>query len=266
MSWRDLALEIAAEGGGRFDGINWEVSRHRDVDTISQHERLHRQLNDITSYGCLLDALARLVARGADSDRFAVYLRRLVSRCRTTHEAFATFLSLRPAIDLGAPLASLAENTEYLGYYRYAEHFAGLVPSRPLGVLILSAAVRISMNGPLPEKVETGDFVALALSDFRAADAPDIRFLQCRKHLDKDFWARAVADARESFSGHPHWYRYLEPPLHIFRPLDFFDLQPLGDSALVRPARVSSSFETDVGNFLLDQAALNLRTHGVETY
>lgn len=267
MIERDLA-ELKGQDGGRFRDGNWEVDVGARTNMASEHERLHRVLNEMTSYGALLDAVARLSLSAGDGDRYAVLLKSLVGRARITHEVFATYMSTAHEVASKDRLPpSLVGNAEYLGYFQAAKHFVDLARTRTLGHFILWAVIRIAMNGPLPGTVERGQFEQLKLHDFRSSDSPDQRLLQIKRILSRELCDTVIGGARDYFGSHPHWDLFIEREDGIFNPLDLFSItRQVGDIALLDPGGISPILETDIGNYILDYIWLVLADSGLIIY
>lgn len=257
---RDLAAQLLADGSGRFDGAGWQVSAR--AANLSWHERQHRILNDLTSYGALLDAVGRL---SRTDERLKPVFTGLVNRCRTVHECYATYLGFQGGLTTDMP-AALAGNDLYTHYYRRAERIVSLPPFHPVGLLALSAVARFSMNGRLPEKVERGELSGIRLSDFRAADAPDHRFTLCERHLDRTFWEDCFHKARAGFGEHPHWRRFIERHAGTVSIHDVFNPVRVGNQIQLGSGGIDPRFETDVGNFIVDQVMVFLKERGMTMY
>jgi hypothetical protein len=85
---------------------------------VSEHERLHVSLNQASAFGMLLRAWA---THRPD------HLGDVIEMCRTTHEVYATYLSVW--IGDGDPQSVLEDYPDYVGYFeqgqRLAREFAG---------------------------------------------------------------------------------------------------------------------------------------------
>jgi hypothetical protein len=254
-------------GAGEFTHGNWTLGSGENIPTVSEHERCHRKLNDITSYGALLDAVARLKQIESDAERFARLSRRLVSSSRITHEVFATYFSNFADIDATTPLPSaLLGNEEYLGYFGIGAHFVGLAPNRRLGSLILSAVIRIAMNGPLPDAVTNGEFGRLLPRDFKTGDEPDRRLLMLRKIITHKVCNQAIAAAYQHFGGDERWFLFIDRPDGMFAPADFIKITPFEGIALIEPGGVPIEFENAVNNCIIDFLAAHAEKHGIQIY
>lgn len=256
-----------SSGEGSFSDGNWSIKQGCDTTTVSEHERYHRKLNDITSYGALLDAIVRLKTTHACPQHFALLSKRLVGRARMTHEVFATYFSTWGEISKVNPVPpSLLENAEYSEYFYIGAHFVGLASNRRLGSMILSAVIRLAMNGPLPAHVTLAEFDRLALSDFHTVDDPDRRLLAFRKLLTREVCGEAIAAARSHFGRDKRWNLYLEQDDDTFSIADFFSIRQRGDVAFIEPGGIPAEFETAVSNYVLDFIAEYVKEHGLQTY
>jgi hypothetical protein len=256
-----------SDAAGHFDGANWVVFPSDDIEVVSLHERLHRQFNDTTSYGAMLDAIARLCGSEADPLPFKKLLRRLVSEARVTHEVCATYFSTYHQItaEQVVPIC-LLNNAEYLDYFRIAAHFVGLAPNMAKGCLILWAVLRIAMDGPLPEAVRNANFKELRGSDFRAVDSPDQRLFKLREILTPAVCDAALEATRAVYGRFPEWQTYVERPDFSHVTDDFIHLKSVGDYALIEPGGISPQLETAFGNGVLDYIAEYMTQHGMSMY
>jgi len=261
-----LADQIFSQGGGRFDHQAWIVTAGTAMEALSRHERYHRVLNDITLFGAVLNGLAYLSRDFPDENNYRHVLTRLVARCRITHEMWATYMGLAAIEGDEQRREQLQGNIEYQNYYDLAAELVARLPTRPLGLIALGGVVRIAMNGPLPDDFVNGRLSAIRLSDFRAADAPDHRLLQCRQLLDRSFWTVACEKAKARLGSHPHWSIYLDSNEEGLRPHHIMSMAPVGDLVSIGQGGIDPSFENDVANFLIDQAFFFLRNHTIETY
>jgi hypothetical protein len=266
----DLAAQILSTGAARFSHGAWTLAtggaEGEDLLRLSKHEELHQVLNDLTTFGLLLDALA-ILHQTTPSERWERMLTSLVGRCRTTHETFATYNSSQLGIWHENPINAPKDNPEYSNYYRLGATIVSRLPTKPLGMIALSGVVRLAMNGPLPAAAVEGRWDALRLSDFRAADAPDYRFERCLEMLDAVFWQKAYEGAKALFGLHPQWGSILANPQGVFTPEQYFQFTPLGGGlAWVGPGGIDQALETAVANYFIDRAAEVLRGQGIPLY
>lgn len=262
---QELGDALSRAGRGRFDGDSWEVDFRGNVEALSDHERLHRQLNELTSFGAVLDAVSRLAREEVDDGRFAKMFRKLVGRARTTHEVFATYASSYNNHGARAE-AELTGNLEYLDYFRIGDQIIRTAPTLAFGNLVLFALARIAMNGPLPACVENGDFAELELNQFRAKHDPDHRFQVCRTWLTPEICAEVFAEAKAYFGAHKHWDLFIERREGELRPEDLIDFRTVGDRLEIVTGGIDSRFQTDVGNFTLDHLYFRMRDIGIDIY
>jgi len=163
----DVAASAKAQGVtviGRGTAVEARGTDFDGAAIVSEHERLHVSLNNATSFGTLLHGCAT---------HKPTSLAALVDACRTTHEVYATYLS----VWLGRknPAAFLAGYPTYLRYYelgcRLAKEFvAGSVITR----CVISAACQVAMQPPIPGAAAWLQDVAAETSIFQAA-RPDQR-------------------------------------------------------------------------------------------
>jgi hypothetical protein len=139
----DIAASATAQG---VTLVGWGTvvdAGGGDRDTaafVSEHERLHVNLNSSTSYGILLRACAIHAPR---------HLGSAVELCRTTHETYATYLGIWVVLE--EPQRVLAAFPDYLRYFALGERLArefraGGIAARNA----VSAAARAAMHLPLP--------------------------------------------------------------------------------------------------------------------
>ncbi len=188
-----------------------------------------------------------------------------MGRARTTHEVFATYSSSYNHHRAKAE-ADLADNLEYLDYFRIGDQIVRKAPTFLFGNLVLFALARIAMNGPLPACVEAGDFAALALNQFRAKHDPDHRFHAARSWLTEGIYADVFAEAKSYFGSHRDWDLFIERVEGELRPEGLIDFKNVGDRIAIISGGINPCFETDVGNFVLDQLAFRLRRIGIDIY
>ncbi len=267
----DLAAELLARGGARFQYGHWSVGHPEGVEvsfdaTIrrTRHEELHQTLNDLTTFGLLLQLAVELTKEPREEPRAGPLLTRLVARCRLTQEVFATYLSGESLLRDRVP-DELTSSPEYSWYFEIGAELASRLPNRALGVQAVCALVRIAMSPRLPEEVITQGIRQFSLNSLRASDSPDERFLQAIDLLDRNFWVRAAEAARMYFHRHPDWDEYFGTYSSESTLRKFVRIEPsqVPGVAAVLPGGIDEQLDRDVANFMIDQACFELEAKGM---
>jgi hypothetical protein len=150
---------------------------------VDEHERLHMELNGCTSYGLLLSYIGVGAAPLRGGERIAA-LNRYVKACRSTHETYATSLSLSAR----SPRARLAALEPYTGYLQYLDRGETLANGFPLesvvGQAFVVAGCVAAMQLPLPAVLRRDPHWYLDAPSDEPALTPDHRL---------DVIARAIA-------------------------------------------------------------------------
>jgi hypothetical protein len=109
-------------GRGQFDHLVWMTHLRGDASApetrvITLHEMWHHELNNVSTYGCILSVYAQL-ARHAKSNRdeYGQVFRDLAERARTAHEVYATWHSTE-LLSAEMPREALIPSPEYQQYF-----------------------------------------------------------------------------------------------------------------------------------------------------
>lgn len=166
---------------------------------VAEHERLHMDLNAHSSFGALLVRLGREVDRmGSDQGGLARHARlgELVECCRTTHEVYATPISLWHTV-----LSADDALDSYPGYRTYLElgrklcH--GFLEWSMAAEYLIVAACWVAMQIPLHELLKGTDEDTLEPATIPDVLRPDVRLQQIvdrRNSLDFTWLAKAVPE------------------------------------------------------------------------
>jgi hypothetical protein len=268
---RELGDQLLAFGAARFHHGYWQVEDLDDEGNLSslrmmrtQHEAIHQSLNELTLFGLLLEMVAHLAREGYEAERYSRLLKGLVARCRTTHEVVATYLSSVTYGEVGPP-SEVAGDPEYLSYFELGAELSSRLPNPALGLLAVWGLGRLAMSPRLPAVLMEKGIQAFSLTDIRAHETPDERFLRAMEILDQPFWARVAEAAAACFGRHPDWEEYFGTHAWQWRPQKILKLEsiPGEDRAHISSGGIDDRFENDVANFLLDQAGIALAAGGM---
>ncbi|WP_154676962.1 hypothetical protein [Parafrankia discariae] len=194
-----FSADLSGSSSGRFDQLRWQVTAGvgpagkagTDLDLAGLHELAHALLNDSTSWGTVLAALAMPGPDDSEQSRRET-LSDLVDSCRTTHECFATHASVQRALVSG-------ENAElalrrYPNYVVYLRQALALAPGPDIDPAVrcsaVAAALTACMQSPaLFTLVEQG-IRRFRLSMVPVRDHPDTR-LQILRGAAAELWSDA---------------------------------------------------------------------------
>lgn len=159
------------------------------------HEIHHKLLNDDTSWGTALHVCARHPSW--DETLFPP----LLSVCRTTHEVFASFLSLSLLRSRHPDADDVLQ--DYPAYAIFAGRMQRLLDPVPPGHrqdLAATGVARFCMGAPVPRRMIEAYPAPLRLADLRSRDHPDHRLARLLDRSAADV-RRAVRVADEAFGG-----------------------------------------------------------------
>ena len=195
---------------GSYDQIEWSsrirtAARSPQARIVTVHEMLHSDLNNSTGFGTILIVLADICRKNPENIEYREILKKLVHRCRTVHEVFATtggFILL----DEESVTEELLQF--YPDYLRY--HQIGLSLCRPfkgftLRYNSLYSVVRACMHSNAVAHVLQKGFDKFRLTDLRATDCPDNRLNILRFGLTDQFWMDAIGKAHEECPNQEFW-------------------------------------------------------------
>jgi hypothetical protein len=161
----------------------------------SIHEQMHHMLTESTTYGQLMLASSVLSTAFPGHAWLDRNLRQLARRCRTVHEANATFTSTWLAAD--GDLALLAGSNEYQSWYRDGAEAIPLPDHSRLKMISLSAMATVCMCPPVLERFSMWD--VLDEQDWRIlpAEFPDRRFAAFHRIARDSIWSSILDQIRE---------------------------------------------------------------------
>jgi len=173
---------------GRFD-----LRLRGDADLgdrlVHYHEAQHVTLTASTAWGAAL-----LVA--AEAPGWQRLFGKLLDRCRTTQESFATYLSCSiVAIGFGWPDATLAAYPDYAVLADRLHRFLAPVSGEQRRALAVTAVARACMQTPILDRMIASWPEALAMGSLSRLDVPDERLEHLLKDPDLPATAGAAADA-----------------------------------------------------------------------
>jgi len=253
---KDLYDEVTTIARGTFNQKTWTIGPGDSQNSVTHHEALHKDLNSFTTFGLVLSCLAESSKADAAND----LLTQVVSRCRTAHETYATFLS-NAQFNSEEPRNEL--DTQYRTYYDIGNEIALKLPTRQLGLISVAATIKMAMNGPLPASLYQGNEKA-RLNEFRQCDAPDHRLFRIASFLDEKFWSRSVEIARKHFHEHPEWGWMMTPNAMSIRPK--FEQIPGTELVQFGLQKPSHELEIAIAAVFMDQIGECGRAEGLEFY
>jgi hypothetical protein len=162
---------------------------------VAEHERLHAELNGCNSFGLLLSEVGQRSNRNEPGK--LQLLEGLIDLCRTTHEVYATSLSVWQ-VPLENRAEALTEYPDYHNYLRMGEIFSGGYPPESMvaRALVVAACV-IAMQVPLGLAINNRKKWDAVPVDIGAKYRPDERLAQLLDCLPKDLsWVTRDVDAR----------------------------------------------------------------------
>jgi|UPI00046FBB65 hypothetical protein len=191
-----------SETWGAYEQGQWRLfvppGADEDLGSLATlHESLHSELDRSTAYGMILHAYA-LVARNRPGDESRLrMLDRLIGRCRTTHEAFATTLSVF-ILGQGRDRHDLLNGyPNYARYYRIGRELASPFRSPYLRYHATVAALRFCMQSDLLGFLRDRGPVVFDLGEYRAIEYPDVRLQYVRQQVARGVWAQALETVRD---------------------------------------------------------------------
>jgi hypothetical protein len=143
---------------------------------VHAHETHHAALNDSTAWGTALHVYARLPAAFRDT------FRKLLDRCRATHESYATFgsVNMLRTLDRGAQDV-LAVYPAYAPLYQVVTDLVRPAGGPQRQYALATALARACMQTPVLEVMAEVGLSQFALSSLREMDRPDRRWQWLRK-------------------------------------------------------------------------------------
>lgn len=208
MNYTDDFIALLLEDGrsentGSFNHANWQVSLSGDTTSsvsrlVTLHESLHSDLNDSTAFGTILHVYAYIV-RNLDEQHYVNILNRLVYGCRTTHECFATYLSVLILTNTTeselSSLEIIKDYPDYLPYYQTAEFLCEGFKGGYLKYHAVSVSLRICMQGDAIKKLLDIGIEKFKISNFRHMDFPDTILNAVKAIVVDDYWEKVLLDA-----------------------------------------------------------------------
>jgi hypothetical protein len=185
-------------GRGQFDHLSWKTYMQGDAAStearvVSLHEMWHHELNNVSTYGCILSAYAQLARHAKSSrDKYRELLLDLAKRARTAHEVYATWYSVELLAEEMPREALIASHApEYLEYFSEG---AALVQNleRPfLRQQAFLCAMRLCFeSSALAEKARTLELFDLAA--IRDREFPTRRMRLLKEILPAGFFEREL--------------------------------------------------------------------------
>ncbi len=121
-------IVFGSHDGVRSWTLNLDLLPASGQATVAQHEYAHHHLQSSSAWGTAMLAASLVGPGGTTADRA---WRALADGCRTTHEMFATYVSVRTVADA---LDHYRGNLEYLHYYGLGARLVEPLDLAPAGV------------------------------------------------------------------------------------------------------------------------------------
>jgi hypothetical protein len=173
---------------------------------VDEHERLHMELNACTSFGILLSVVGTKGVDFPEPHRVEV-LGTLVDLCRTTHEVYATTVSVWQMPADERPNA-LRDYPSYERFLRIGELLGGAYPPESMvaHALVVSACL-VAMQVPLGLALAGRRNWGSTALDLSPSYRPDARLRELLTYRDLDFsWIEHQVDQqwRAGYSADPY--------------------------------------------------------------
>lgn len=202
---------------GDYHHFSWRVMLREDTSAgvaqmVSLHEGFHSDLDRATDYGCLLTVYGSLALNLPDAHYKKVH-RRLLDYARSTHETYATYLSvLFLAVNQVAQPSVLIEALSgYKTHYQLGERLVRGLRGNYLRMHAAMSALRVCMQGPVSQQALAIGLDRFLVRDLGTRNLPDERLRAITEFVtgEPNFWLSVIEQAR---SQRPDW-RLWEPIL-----------------------------------------------------
>lgn len=192
-------LLLAGESSvhGAHNHLGWETysgqeSSAMEASLTTLHESFHNELNNLTTYGFLLQAYALLIHAGLEQEKYSELLHILVLRCRNAHEIYATFLSTTITAEKKenegkTPLDHLRNYPNYRRYYEQGRQLTSAFQGNYLKETVLSAIIINCFQSKAIISEALEDFTAFEPGKIRSIEFPDSRLSFLGRRLPPDF-------------------------------------------------------------------------------
>jgi hypothetical protein len=174
----------------------------------STHEQIHHNLTESTTYGNLMQAASLLATTFPEHAWLGRNLRQLARRCRSIHEASATFQSIWLSAD--GDLTLLAGSRQYQNWYQDGAGAVPLPDHSRLKMLALNAMASVCMCPNVFDRFSSWNL--LNENDWRLLpeEIPDHRFAAFQKMADNPFW-NSITDQIHELLGSRAWALFVPP-------------------------------------------------------
>lgn len=204
----DLLLNSTSAQYGVYNHLQWSIATGIDATddisrTISIHEFMHNDLNNITVYGMLLQGLAYLAKENfSDNLLYKEKLQQLVKKSRTAHEVYATYLGIILFARINDDEYAnriLQANPLYTNYYNIALKLVQDINSLYLKQQVLVTIIRICFQSKYIAKKALEDLSNLDINSIPSEDFPDNRLEYFSNHLPQGFILNCVKEFLEQY-------------------------------------------------------------------